>query len=332
VWEFLFKYPAGTFARGSIALSDSPWLYLAIVLAAALAIPTLLYYRRATTGMGVAEGSVLFLIRTMAVALLVLALFQPILTVSNVVSQRTVVAVLLDDSISMGIADQDGKARAEFMGAAFHPQLGSVIKALPRHLEPRFFKFAGDTTALTASVDMTFTGAKTDLGQALDAVRDAIDPRSLAALIIVTDGAVTQATSPGEKLSAYRAADIPITTVAVGQASFARDIEVSGITMARRALKDSSMVADVLIRQRGFDNQTIKLLVEDGGQLIASEEVTLGADQGERKSPWARTRASAPCASVSPPGSPAYAGCAFTYYRRKAKCWRRTMNGKPSST
>jgi uncharacterized membrane protein len=282
VWEFLFKYPAGMFARGTITLFGSGWLYLAIVLATAVAIPTLLYYRRATTGMGVAERGVLSLTRTAAVALLVLTLFQPLLTVTNAVSQRTIVGVLLDDSISMGIADQDGSSRAQFMADAFHPQRGSVTKALPRHLEPRFFKFASGTTALTGASDMTFTGPRTDLGQALDGVRGAIDPQSLAALIVVSDGAVTQATALGEKLSAYRAADVPITTVAVGQASFATDIEVGGISMPRRVLKDSSIVADVLIRQRGFDNQRIKLLVEDGGELIASEEVDLSANQRER--------------------------------------------------
>ena len=68
----------------------------------------------------------------------------------------------------------------------------------------------------------------------------------------------------------------------MGQANFARDIEVSGISMPRRALKHSSIVADVLVRQRGFDQQTVKLLVEDGGQLIASEEVRLDAGQRER--------------------------------------------------
>ncbi len=59
MWEFLFKYPAGMFARGTITLSASGWLYVAIVLATALAVPTLLAYRRATAGMGAADRGVL---------------------------------------------------------------------------------------------------------------------------------------------------------------------------------------------------------------------------------------------------------------------------------
>ncbi len=282
MWEFLFKYPAGMFTRGDITLSGSGWLYVALVLAVASAIPTLLYYRRATTSIRAADRTVLSLTRTAAIALLMLVLFQPVLTVTNIVAQRKVVGILLDDSISMRTADQDGAPRAEFMRTAFHPQQGEVTKALSRRFEPRFFKFAGNTRALTAGDGMTFAGPRTDLGQALDGVRDEVDPQSLAALIVVTDGAVTRATSLDEKLSAYRAADVPITTVAVGQPRFTRDIEVSAVNMPRRTLKNSSIVADVVVTQRGFDNQTIKLLIEDGGQLVGIEEVTLSADQPER--------------------------------------------------
>ena len=64
MWEFLFKYPAEMFARGTITLSGSGWVYLAIVAAAALAIPTLLYYRRVTDDLGTADRLVLALART----------------------------------------------------------------------------------------------------------------------------------------------------------------------------------------------------------------------------------------------------------------------------
>jgi uncharacterized membrane protein len=282
VWEFLFKYPAGMFARGEIMLSASGWLYLALVLAAAAAVPTLLYYRRATTGMRAADRAILSLIRTAAIALIMLALLQPVLTVTRIVSQRSVVAVLLDDSISMRVPDQDGAPRAEFMRKAFHPELGEVSQALSRRLEPRFFTFAGDTRALTPGDGLRFAGARTDLGQALDGVRDAIDPQSLAALIIVSDGAVTRATALDEKLAAYKAANVPVTTVAVGQPRFSRDIEVSAVNMPQRTLKGSFVVADIVVTHRGFDNETVKLLIEDGGKLIGVEEVTLRADRPER--------------------------------------------------
>jgi uncharacterized membrane protein len=282
VWEFLFKYPAEMFARGTITLSVSIWLYAAIVLGAAVAIPTLLYYRRATAGMGSADGSVLTLTRTIAVAVLTLALFQPVLNVDNVVSQRNLVGILLDDSISMRIADEDTASRAAFIAKAFHPVNGEISKALSQRFEPRFFKFAGETSVLTPGDGMGFDGARTDLRQALDEVRNTVDAQSLAALIVVSDGAVTRAAALDETLSAYRAADVPITTVAVGEARFARDIEVSAVNMPRRALKDAAITADVVIRQRGFDNETVKLFVEDNGQVVGIEQVDFGANQPER--------------------------------------------------
>ena len=282
MWEFLFKYPAEMFARGTITLSGSGWLYLALTLAAALAIPTLLHYRRATGALRTTDRAVLSLTRTAAIAVLMLALFQPTLTVSNVVSQRKVVAVLLDDSVSMRIADHDGDARAAFLRAAFHPQTGEITAALSRRLVPIFFKFSGKLTALSAHDGMRFAGPRTDLGQALDGLRDEVDLQSLAALIVVSDGAVTQATSLNEKLSAYRAADVPISTVGVGQTAFRKDVELSAISLPRRTLKGSSIVADLTVTQRGFDNETIKLLVEDEGQLVGVEEIAFGAAQAAR--------------------------------------------------
>jgi uncharacterized membrane protein len=282
VWEFLFKYPTDMFARGEITLSASAWLYLGLVLAAAVAIPTLLYYRRATRSLHTVDRAVLALTRTAAIAILVLALFQPVLTVTNVVSERNVVAILLDDSVSMRIADHDGEPRARFLRTAFHPQTGTITSALSRRLEPRLFRFAGGIAGLDAHDGMTFAGPRTDLGRALDDLRNAIELQSLAALVVVTDGAVTRATALDEKLSAYRAADVPVSTVGVGQSTFARDIEVSAVSMPRRTLEGSSIVADVAVSQRGFDGATVKLLVEDEGEPIAIEEITFGADQPVR--------------------------------------------------
>jgi len=295
VWDFLFKYPADMFARGDITLSASLWAYLAVILAAALALPILLYYRRATRNLSAADRGVLSLTRAGAIAIVTLALFQPVLTVENVVSQRNIVAILLDDSISMRIADEDAGSRAAFLAAAFHPASGSVTQALARRFEPRFFKFAADASRLTQADGMRFDGASSDLSRALDGLRHQIDAQALAALVIVSDGAVTRASALDESLSAYRAADVPITTVAVGQARFDRDIEVSEVSMPQRALKDSSVIADVVVKQRGFDNQTVKLLIEDDGQVVAMQDVAFGAGQAERT---IRTRLTAEQAGV----------------------------------
>lgn len=282
MWEFLFKYPAEMFGRGTITLSAPGWAYLAVVLASGIAIPTLLRYRRATSGLGAAHGAVLSATRTAIVALVALALFEPILTVTNTISQRRVVAILLDDSVSMNVADQDGESRAAFVARAFHPERGAVTQALARRFEPRLFRFAGDSSPLSDARTMTFTGANTDVGRALDGVREAVDPQSLAALVVVSDGAVTRPTSLAARLSAYRAADVPVTTVAVGSARFARDLEVRAVGMPRRTLQGSAVFADVVVAHRGFGGETVKLMVEADGELVAVEELRLDPDQSAR--------------------------------------------------
>ncbi len=65
----------------------------------------------------------------------------------------------------------------------------------------------------------------------------------------------------------------------VGQASFAKDIEITTVSVPDEVLKGSTIAADVLITHRGFRDKRVILLIEDDGQLIAREELTLSAKQ-----------------------------------------------------
>ena len=67
------------------------------------------------------------------------------------------------------------------------------------------------------------------------------------------------------------------TTVAVGEPRFARELEVSAGSMPRRTLQDASIVADVVVTHRGLGGETVKLLVEEDGELVSLEEITLDA-------------------------------------------------------
>ena len=282
MWEFLLKYPPEMFSRGEITLSGSAWLYAALVAAAVLVIPTLLRYRRASASLAPADRAVLTLARSGVAAILVLALFQPVLSVSNIVSERTTVAVLLDDSVSMRIADEDGAARAAFVHSAFDPDTGEISRALARRLDPVFFRFSADLSALSSDREMQFSGARTEIGAALEELGGHVDLQSLAAVVLVSDGAVTRGDSLDARLSAYRAADVPITTVGVGEPVFSKDVEVSALSLPQRVLEGSSIVADVTITQRGFDGETVKLVIEDDGEPAGVETITFGPHQPVR--------------------------------------------------
>ena len=113
VVEFLLKYRPAAFARGTLAYDPvAPvWLMLAMAaLAAAMAL-----WGVARSGRSVTPLARLTLasLRLGALALLAWGLCRPVLVVAESLKQRNVVAVLVDDSRSMRIADVDGLPRAD---------------------------------------------------------------------------------------------------------------------------------------------------------------------------------------------------------------------------
>ena len=84
--------------------------------------------------------------RVLALAVVLFCLFRPTLVVRAAVNQQNVVAVLLDDSRSMQIPDQDGKPRGEFVRDAVRPGRGAA-KSLSDRFLVRVFRFSSDGRA-----------------------------------------------------------------------------------------------------------------------------------------------------------------------------------------
>lgn len=279
MFEFLFKYPPDLYARGEFVVAGSWWLYLCTVLIVAPAIFTVLRYIRVRGESRTSDRLLLGVTRTAILAILILALFQPMLRVTTQEARGNVVGVLLDDSLSMNITDQGGQPRAQFVQRAFDPQTGEITRELAKHFAPRFFRFAAGAQPLQAADTMSYSGRTTNLARALEQVRRELGDATTAALVVVSDGAVTEPVSLDKTLAFFRAAGIPIHVVGVGQDKFIRDIEITNVAMPRQALKGASIAADVLIKHRGFDNERARLLIEDDGRLLAMEDVTLLARQ-----------------------------------------------------
>jgi uncharacterized membrane protein len=82
-----------------------------------------------------------------------------------------------------------------------------------------------------------------------------------------------------DELLGLRARAVPVFTVGIGAERFARDIEIERVEVPRSVVNGTSFVANVVVRQRGFGNRgKVPLVVEDGGKVIARDEVDLPLD------------------------------------------------------
>src|SRR5215510_16402733 len=80
-------------------------------------------------------------IRGATLAVILFCLFRPKLVLSTVVPQRNFLGILIDDSQSMQIADEGGKARSDFVAQNFTGPEAALLKALGNRFQLRFFRF-----------------------------------------------------------------------------------------------------------------------------------------------------------------------------------------------
>jgi hypothetical protein len=274
LFEWLFKYRPAVFARGDFAFGASLSVAAAVLVAAAISVPAILSYVRVRGKSSPRDRAVLTALRAAALLVLIACLFRPMLLLSEAVPRRNFVGVLLDDSRSMRIADRAARTRADFVRDSLG-EGSDLLRRLREKFQVRLFRFGSAATRTDSAGTMRYEDRETRLIDAIEGARQDLDAVPLSGLVVVTDGADNAATEINDALLGLRARGVPVFTVGVGTERFARDIEVQRVEAPRRLLKGGTLVADVIVRQRGFDGATVPLLVEDDGKIVARAEVTM---------------------------------------------------------
>ena len=97
MFEFFFKYPATAYERGKIVLAGGwpLWLLIAAIAIGAACIALLLYRRRQQALIKGYRQAVIWALQSALLALLLLMLWQPALSVTALKAQQNVVAVII---------------------------------------------------------------------------------------------------------------------------------------------------------------------------------------------------------------------------------------------
>ena len=139
MFEFLFKYPYTAFSRGKLVwLGAGPgWLPVALIVAGAGLLAFLLWRRRLSTG-AFARTAIIWGLQSAFLALLLAMLWQPALSISTLKPQQNIVAVVVDDSHSMGLADNGAVRRDEVRRA-----LDRMLPSLRERFQVRLYRLGG---------------------------------------------------------------------------------------------------------------------------------------------------------------------------------------------
>jgi uncharacterized membrane protein len=297
IFEALFKYRPIVFERGEFAFAGSfTGGRLLLLLAILVAGPVIWMYTRARGRSTTRDRIILTSIRVLIFGVVLFCLFRPQLRVKRAVPQQSYVAVLLDDSRSMRIADDAKNPRTEFVTNALGTK-GQLAQALSDRFKVRYFRFSRDVERVSDVRTLAYAGTTTHVADAIDQVRQEMSGVPLAGVVVVSDGADNSTSGVTNSLLPMKASGVPVYTVGLGRESFDKDIQLNRVQTPARVLLNSALVVDVVVSQRGFARDKVDLIVEDGGLIVEKQQITLPAD-GEAatvrvsftaKTPGART-------------------------------------------
>jgi uncharacterized membrane protein len=277
IFQFLFEYRLTVFRQGDFHFAPPAGAPVAAVVVIAAVAMAFVSYRILRTRVQWKERAALALLRLAALAILLFCIFRPVLVVKAAVAQQNVVGILIDDSRSMQLTDEDG-SRADLIRKTFGNPDSPIMKALSDRFLIRTFRFSSSTARLTAPGELTFTGTQTRLANAIESARQELAGLPVSGLVVVTDGADTTDATVADALLASKAEQLPVFTVGVGQETLTKDIQVGRVSTPRTALKGTSLLVDAVLTQTGYAGQTVTLDVEDGGRIVGSQPVRLPAD------------------------------------------------------
>lgn len=240
-----------------------PWLLLGLFGVAVVLVGW--FYRRASALVGGRLALGLTVLRSIALALLFAVLLEPILALSRAVSERPIVAVLLDASRSMSIRDGTAGARRGEEAISLLNEI--VLPRIARDAEVAAYSFSDEveklpTARLSVASPPRFDGDVTDAGAALEFLAAEFSRRNLAAVVVATDGASNRGPSP---YGAGLALGVPVFTLGVGSAEASADIAIREAETNRISYAGESLPVRVRVSSAGFpDAETVLELAEDG--------------------------------------------------------------------
>jgi len=240
---------ASPYVTGPIAIA----ILAAVIIAAAWGL-----YRRTCRDAGWLRRSIFIALRLAALALLAVAIAQPVLRYDRLARREGRVAILVDRSLSMSI--RDAAADRSRFDCAREILAGDAVERIANLYRVESISFAGDASPIAGEAPIAPDGESTSLAAAFGAIGSEGGP--LAAVILLSDGCET---APPQVLDSDRVPAVPVHAVAIGSGGEdLENIRVEAVETERDVLVGNAVPLRGRIGLRGSAPRpaTIELLRE----------------------------------------------------------------------
>jgi uncharacterized membrane protein len=244
------------------------WNFVVIALAAGLVFWV---YRHEARSRPVRVS--LGVIRATLLALVIALLNGPVITLGQSRTEPSVLAVMIDDSISMRVRDAatertgEPESRLATVVDLLTGEDQKLLRDLARTHTLRLYRFNSTAVPLAAattqpaapwSAELTVlkslepTGQNTQVAKSIRSVLDDLQGQRVAGVVVLTDGRDTPAQPLAATLAALKDANTKVYPVTVGSDQPPRNIAIQTVSAQESAFKGDIVNIKVLLRGRGF--------------------------------------------------------------------------------
>jgi uncharacterized membrane protein len=283
MFSFFFKYPMPVFSKGKFVLLGAwpSWVLLLLIVACAAGLALVIWSRLPQAAAQITKwraGAVWFLQSLLITTVLVL-LWQPAITVAELAPQQNVIAVVVDDSRSMAIADSGSDGKLSREAAAQKALEDGVLAGLQKKFQTRLYRLDSRVAQAAALREIQPVAPATHINDGLRQLATETSDLPVGAIVLLSDGSENGSGDLApETISALRNRRLPVHTVGFGKEQLAHDLELNDVSVATRAMADSRIPATVTLHQRGYAGSKALLVVRDGDKTLGSREITLNSN------------------------------------------------------
>ena len=285
--------------REGLVLRAAPanWVIFLVIIPAIIGF-AYLFYRMSPKG---TPGWVRALLTALRIAVLLFVAFllmDPALETRVVDSQPSLTVVLADVSSSMSHKDNYATnpelgeevrtaarlstdeslglhSRYDLLMAALSDPENPILEKLSEEKRIRTYTFGERLQPASALHEIEPRGRVTRLGDAVQRIMEEPELKSatVSGVVLLTDGKNTAGPTLTEILDVAERRRIPVHAVGVGDPTALQDIEFVSLLYPGVVLVDDTITFELRIRQRGFANREVPLIILEDGQTIHQQRI-----------------------------------------------------------
>ncbi len=258
----------------NLSLSFTTSAFIVVLLVLIAVAVSVYFYRYTVPPIPRSKRILLIVLRSLALSLLLMFLFEPLLRLISTSTQMPVLAVLIDNSKSMSIKDNAGDRASQLKTLV----KGNALTGSGGELRTYIFGAKPAVVEDLQADSLKLNEDATDITAALRKLVEEKERLNIGAAVLLTDGSYNLGQNPmyeAEQLG------IPLYAVGIGDSTEQKDLVVTKVVTNDLVYNQTEVPVDVTIKSSGYKGERVEVMLSEGSKELARTQLLL--EEGTRE-------------------------------------------------